>query len=148
MRADFKLVFVVSALQVLVYKVLANRVVKGPELLQLPHAPERDSQKRQGFFQKQSLQGAFFDPHTDFKDLEYDQSARALVRYLRGLVLKPGPEAYQNMAVIGSPKFIGYFRKHTPKVMRPYVQSIVKTLLNHHDVAHIKKVLPTLLKEA
>ena len=146
MHADFKLVFVVDVQQMLEYKVLANKVVSGPEVLQLSHAPDRDSDKNQGFFQKQSLPGSFFDPHTSFKDLEYDHSARTLVHYLSELVSQPGPKAYQELVVIGSPKLIGHFRKHAAKAIKPYIRTIVKNLLNHHNLAHIKEVLPALLK--
>ena len=138
--------FVADVLQVLEYKILANKVVKGPELLQLRYAPDRDSDKKQGFFQKQSSPSAFFDPHTSFKDLEYEQSTHALAHHLNGLASQPGLKAYQELVVIGSPKFIGHFRKHETKAMKPYIRTIVKNLLNHHNLAHIKAVLPTLLK--
>ena len=146
MQTAFKLVFVADVLQVLAYKMLANKIVKGPELLQLSYAPNRDSDKKQGFFQKQSLPGACFEPHTNFKDLEYEQSPRALAHYLSELVLQPGPKAYQELVVIGSPQFIGYFSKHASKAIKPYIRTIVKNLLNHHNLAHIKDVLPSLLQ--
>ena len=146
MHIEFKLVFVADVLQVLEYKMLVNKVIKGPELLELNHTPDRDSDKKQGFFQKQSLPGAFFDPHTSFKDLEYEQSARALANYLGELVSRPGPKAYQELVVIGSPKFIGHFRKYEAKALKPYIRTIVKNLLNHHNLAHLKEILPTLLK--
>ncbi len=103
MHTEFKLVFVADVLQVLEYKMLANKVVKGPELLQLSYAPAQDSDRKQGFFQKQSLPSAFFDPHTSFKYLAYEQSTRALLHYLGELVLQPGSKAYQELVVIGSP---------------------------------------------
>ena len=148
MHTEFKLVFVADVLQVLEYKILANKVVKGPELLQLRYAPDRDSDKKQGFFQKQSSPSAFFDPHTSFKDLEYEQSTRALAHHLNELASQPGSKAYRELVVIGSPKFIGNFRKHETKAMKPYIRTIVKNLLNHHNLAHIKDVLPTLLKSS
>ena len=148
MHTEFKLVFVADVLQVLEYKVLASKVLKDPEVLQLSHGPDRDSDKKQGFFRKQSSPSAFFDPHTSFKDLEYEQSTRALAHYLNELVSQPGSKAYEELVVIGSPKFIGHFRKHVTKALKPYIRTIVKNLLNHHNLAHIKEVLPTLLKSS
>lgn len=145
MHTGLQLVFVADVLQVLEYTVLANKVVSGPAFLQLDHAPGRDSDKKQGFFKKQSLPGTFFDPHTSFKDLEYEQSTRVLAHHLGEIVLKTGPKAYQELVVIGSPKFIGHFRKHETKAIKPYVRTIVKNLLNHHNLAHIKDALPALL---
>ena len=146
MHTELRLVFVADVVQVLEYKMLGNKVVRGPEFLQLNYAPERDSDKKQGFFQKQSLPGTFYDPHTSFKLLEYEQSTRALAHYLSELVLQPGPKAYKELVVISSPKFIGHFKKHEIKAIKPYVRTIVKNLLNHHNIAYIKELLPGLLR--
>ena len=45
MHTELRLVFVADVVQVLEYKMLGNKVVRGPEFLQLNYAPERDSDK-------------------------------------------------------------------------------------------------------
>ena len=145
MHTQLKLVFVADVQQVLEYKMLAKKVVTGPEVLALNYPPERDGNAKQGFFQKQSTPSGFFDPHTSFKDLEYEQGTRALAHYIAELVTQPGPKAYQEIVVIGSPKFIGHFRKQEAKAIKPYIRTIVKNLLNHHHLSRIKEALPALI---
>ena len=148
MHTDLQLVFVADVAHVLVYQVQGGRKVSGPEHLQLQHGPERDSDHKEGFFQKGAAPGAFFDPHTAFKDLEYQQSARALVRHLHALGERQGSSPYEAFVVVGGPKLIGHFRKAHHKPSHVRTRTVVKNLLNHHDLNHIKQVLPALLKEA
>lgn len=145
MHIQLKLVFVAGVHQVLEYKMLAKKVVTGPEVLALDYPPERDGNAKQGFFQKQSSPSGFFDPHTSFKDLEYEQSARALAQYIDKLVTEPGPKAYEEIVVIGSPKLVGHFRKQESKAAKPYIRTVVKNLLDHRGLAHIKEALPAVV---
>ncbi len=146
MHTELKLVFVANLHQILEYKMLAKKVVSGPEVLSLNYPPERDGTAKQGFFHKQSSPGGFFNPHTNFKDLEYEQGARALARYIEELVAQPGAKAYQEIVVIGSPKLMGQFRKQEPKAANPYLRTITKNLLDHRPLTHIKEVLPVMVR--
>lgn len=145
MHTELKLVFVADVQQVLEYKMLARKVVTGPEVLALTYPPARDGNAKQGFFRKQSSPSGFFDPHTSFKDLEYEQGARALAQYINKLATEPGPKAYEEIVVIGSPKLMGYFRKQESKAAKPYIRTIVKNLLDHRGLTHIKEALPAVV---
>lgn len=142
MHTELKLVFVADVHQVLEYKMLAKKVVSGPELLALSYPPARDGNDKQGFFHKQSTPSGFFDPHTSFKDLEYEQSARALAQYIDHVVTQPGPKAYEEIVVIGSPKLMGHFRKQESKAAKPYLRTITKNMIDHRGLTPIKEALP------
>lgn len=145
MHTGLKLVFVAAVQKVLEYKMLAKKVVSGPEILALSYPPERDGNAKQGFFRQRSSPSGFFDPHTSFKDLEYEQSAHALAQYIDKLVTEPHPKAYEKIVVVGSPKLMGHFRKQISKAAKPYIHTVVKNLLDHRSLTHIKEALPAVV---
>lgn len=134
-----KIIALANANKIVFYEAKGLGIVKGPYHVELESTNKKSrNEKRQGFFQKGSLPGSFFDPHTAAKDLEHNNRAKEISKHLEEKLAKD----YNELIILADPKLLGYIKQNLKPGTKKHAKFIAKDLTNECDnIEHIKQVI-------
>jgi len=106
---SIKVVVLASLNKVIFYEARGLNIIGKPTQIELDIKYHSRNEKREGYFHKRSVQGAFFDPHTSSRDLEHDNCAREIIKHLEARL---ATTHYDELVILLEPKLLGCVKQH------------------------------------
>jgi len=95
--------------------------------------------KRDGFSMKKSTRGTFYDPRTQIKDIEYQESSRNAAHHIEKLLFNNND--YKEVIIVAEAKMLGALRNNlTSKVSKLITKEIDKDMVKH-NIEDIEKAI-------
>ena len=137
-----KLIAIANNSTLELYKALGVKVKEKIAQLLLSEDPHshHSREKHDSHYNKKSAAGSSFEPHSQPRDLEYEEAARKMVHLLSEHCRQDGNEHYKQLIIVAEPKMLGHVRILLPKPLRDILaKECDKNLVGHNDLALIEK---------
>lgn len=131
-----KLVLLTNLEKLIIYKAQGLKIISNAEYIPIKTHDHIGSEKKEGFYQKQSVPGSFFDPHTDAQDIKYQEVAANIVNYL-----DKNQHGYKEYIIVAGAKLTGYIKPRLPKDILQGSRFIIKDIAEQHDHNLIEKMI-------
>lgn len=131
---------IVSDINILkLFEAKGIKIVKQLESYQIHSDVDHREEKHDGYNKKKSTQGAFYDPHTQTKDIEYQESSRAAVQYIEKQL--SNNNNYKEVIIVADAKMLGALRNNlTSSVSKLITKEINKDMVKH-NIEDIEKAI-------
>lgn len=141
MKSDLgsKLV-IVSDINILrLFEAKGVKIVRQLESRKIHSDIDHNEKKHDGYNKKKSTQSVFYDPHTQTKDIEYQESSKAASELIEKQL--SSNRDYKEVIVVADAKMLGALRNNlTDKASKLVSKEIDKDMVKH-NIEDIEKVV-------
>lgn len=131
---------IVSDINILrLFEAQGVRIVKQLENYKIHSDVDHREGKHDGYNRKKSTQSVFYDPHTQTKDIEYQESSRTAAQHIEKLL--SSNSNYKEVIIVANAKMLGALRNNlNGNVSRLVSKEIDKDMVKH-NIKDIEKVV-------
>src|SRR4051794_16958343 len=104
---QLKLIVVFNSFHLELYEADHEKIISGPEEVQLPFKKHPRERKNSGLSQRIPSHGGAFEPRTSPEELDHQDASKMISVYLEKKLRDTNE--YKELIVIGDPKTLGYF---------------------------------------
>lgn len=131
---------IVSDINILkLFEAKGIKIVKQLESYHIHSDVDHREEKHDGYNKKKSTQGAFYDPHTQTKDIEYQESSRTATQHIENLL--SNNSNYKEVIIIADAKMLGALRNHLSSNVSKLITKEINKDMVKHDIEDIEKAI-------
>ncbi len=131
---------VVSDINILkLFEAKGIKIVKHLGSYQIHSDVDHREEKHQGYNKKKSTQGAFYDPHTQTKDIEYQESSRTAAQHIEKQL--SNNSKYKEVIIVADAKMLGALRNHLINNVTKLITKEINKDMVKHNVEDIEKAI-------
>ncbi|NRB10640.1 MAG: host attachment protein [Rickettsiaceae bacterium] len=132
-----KLIAVINVNTLKLYEAQGLKITKQIGDFNIAADTDHRQEKHQGFTKKKSVPGSFFDPHTQTKQIEQQESSKEASNQIASIYNKNNE--YKELIIVSEPQMLGFIRKEN-KLKDMITREVKKDLVNH-DLSSIEKAI-------
>jgi protein required for attachment to host cells len=127
-----KLIAVLNSEKLITFEAQGLKIINELETFAYPIDKSHRHEKSQSLYKLKSAPGSLFEPHSDAKDLEHQEAARAIIGSLEKQ-LEGKRAIYKELIIVAEPKMLGYIRKYSSDSLKKIItKEVIKDLVHHN----------------
>ena len=141
MKTDLgsKLVAVMDINILKLFEAQGLKIIKNVGNFDLSAGNHHGTAKRQGFNQKKSTPGSFFDPHSAPKDIDLKDAAKIASNHIEDKI--QNHNEYNEVIIVSDAKMLGHIRQHFNNNLKKIISKEISKDMTHHNTGSIEKAI-------
>ena len=91
---------------------------------------DHKNEKHESLYQKKSAPGSCFEPHTSYKDIQYQKSSHKISEHIHHIISTN--KGFNSLIISADPKMLGYIRQNlSSTIKKKVIREINKNLINN-----------------
>ena len=143
-KSQTSLVAVVNSIKMFLYEAKNHKITKQLRvdmIVEEKHHHHNTHERRDSGYAKMSSPGSMFAPHSDPKDVEYNEAAHAAVEILEKEFLINSSGNYKELFIVAEPKILGCMRQVMSSNLKKAVGKEISKNLVNHEMDYIDKII-------